>query len=64
MIYTLPLAVGIHQLLELGCGLDLEEDLLSVLNIEFLTWLLTLRLSCSLLTTAAASVIRLQKNIY
>lgn len=37
----MPLAEGIHQLLQLGSSLDLEEDLIVVvcdLDVEMLTW--------------------------
>ena len=61
----MSLAVGIHELLELGGGLDLEEDLLAVLNREKSTWLLTLRLSCSVLaavTTEGAGASDIELN--
>lgn len=60
--YALALAVRIHQLLESSRVLDLEEDLLTVLRIGPVTWLLTLRLSCSGLV-AVASVIASKKRI-
>ena len=44
---ALALAVGIHEFLELGGGLDLEEDFLAVLNYNGGTWLFTFRLRCS-----------------
>jgi hypothetical protein len=33
--YRLSLAVCIHKFLELGCSLDLEEDFLAVLGLDF-----------------------------
>ena len=33
--YILTLAVGIHELLELGGAFDLEEDFLSILALHF-----------------------------
>ena len=33
--YVLALAVGVHELLELGGALDLEEDFLSILALHF-----------------------------
>ena len=56
MKYALALGVGVHQFFELSGALDLEEDLLTILSKGVLTWLLTLRLSCSEFV-AVASVI-------
>ncbi|CAM6003655.1 unnamed protein product [Sphagnum balticum] len=58
--YALALAICIHKFLELGGGLDLEEDLFAVLSGGIVTWLLTLRLSCS--AGGAGSAMR--KNEY
>ena len=54
--YILSLAVCIHEFLELSATFDLEKDLLAVLNIRIITWLFTLRLSCSALVAGCSAI--------
>jgi hypothetical protein len=56
--YALTLAVGIHQLLQLGRVLYLEKDLLAVLHKQGSTWLFTFRFNCS---GAPAAVVAISK---